>query len=324
MEAPSWIYKNHSNIIEYYKSDTIRIYVIEGMEHNWHILEYFKSTDYIFIYIPCYFGEWNFNFGIKCLQYKNPNFKIENVIWMCPDIKTLNICNNLGYNNILCNHNCFLDENKFIIKENNKIYDAVMNCRPENWKRPYLAKEIKNLAILKGYNFIKDDYYDLNQLNPKFINNDMRLSPNEVANIYNQSKVGLIFSEKEGACYSSSEYLLCGLPVISTKSEGGRDIWYNDKNSIICEDNVESVLECVNKAIKNLDNGYFNSNEIRNMHIKMSMEHRKNMIDMVSKIFEKYNINEDSSKLFYNNLMKSDKMKSNMSINDAIQMLSLN
>lgn len=294
---------------------------MEGLEHNWNILEYFRPNDYIFILIPCYFDEWNFNFSSKCLQYKNPKFKIENVIWMCNTKEQINICINKNYNHIMCNQNCLLNENKFLIKDKTKIYDAVMNSRPEkNFKRPYLAKMINNLAILKGYNFRKDDYYDLNQLNPKFINND-RLTQSEVVDIYSQSKVGLIFSEKEGACYSSSEYLLCGLPVISTKSKGGRDIWYNEKNSILCEDNVESVLECVNKAITNLNDNIFNKNEIRNMHIKMSIEMRKNMIDMVSKIFEMHNITIDSTMLFYNNFMKYDKLQSNMNINDAICML---
>ena len=47
--------------------------------------------------------------------------------------------------------------------------------------------------------------------------------------------VGGVFSEEEGACWASSEYLLCGLPVVSTHSRGGRDVWYSGHNSLIVE-----------------------------------------------------------------------------------------
>jgi len=45
----------------------------------------------------------------------------------------------------------------------------------------------------------------------------------------------------------------------STKSIGGRDIWYNEDNSIICESNEESVLEAYESVKKKLFNREFNS-----------------------------------------------------------------
>ncbi len=321
MDPPGWAYKDYNIITPYYISEKIRIFIMEGLEHNFHILKYFRETDYIFIYIPWYFDEFNFTYGIKCMKSCNPNYNINNIIFMCPNQYNMDICKKLGLQSILCNHNCFINENKFCIKNNERIYNAVLNCRPEKWKRPYLAKQVENLAIIKGYNFRKDEYYDMMQLNPIYINNDIRLSEEEVVDMYSKSMVGMILSEKEGACYSSSEFLLCGLPVISTSSVGGRDIWYNEKNSIVCDATEESVASAVKTAIERLKSGEFNRTEIRKMHITQSFDHRMNLIDMTVKIFQQHNIVEDAQLLFSKNFFTYNRMKCNMSRQNAIQLL---
>jgi glycosyltransferase involved in cell wall biosynthesis len=308
-------------ICPYYLSNTLRIFIIEGLDHNFNILKYFKKNDYIFIVIPCTYTELYFKHAMDVLYQENKDLTYKNIIFMCPSNIEIDICNKLNFSAILCNHNAFLNENIFKIKNNQKIFNAVMNCRPEGWKRPYLAEKLDKLAILKGYNFRKNDYYDLNQLKPLFINNDKRLNSYEVSTIYSHSNVGLIFSKEEGACYSSSEYLLCGLPVISTKSKGGRDFWYNEKNSIICEDNSESVLNCVNEALEKIKNGYFNSEEIRNKHLEQSQFCRNNLINKVKELFDEYNIIEDSKKLFEYNFNKYDKLKISLSLDKTINLI---
>jgi glycosyltransferase involved in cell wall biosynthesis len=320
-KKPEYSYTDYSIIIPYYLSNNLRIFIIEGLIHNYDILKYFKKDDYIFIILPCYFREEDFVHNMRYLYQENKDLTYKNIIFMCPSNIEVDICNKIGLSSILCNHNAFLNENIFKIYQQNKIYNAVMNCRPERWKRPYLAEKINNLAILKGYNFRKNDYYDLNQLNPSYINNDKRLSPSEVTNIYSNSYVGLIFSEQEGACYSSSEYLLCGLPVISTKSKGGRDFWYNEKNSIICEDNSDLVLNCVNDAIEKIKNGYFKSEEIRTKHLEQMQYCRNNLIDKVKELFKIYNISEDSEKLFQYNFNKYEKLRQVLKIDKAINLI---
>lgn len=61
------------------------------------------------------------------------------------------------------------------------------------------------------------------------------LQPAEVAAALNCSMLGGMFSAEEGTCWASTEYLLCGLPVISTPCCGGREVWHNDRNSLIVE-----------------------------------------------------------------------------------------
>ena len=49
------------------------------------------------------------------------------------------------------------------------------------------------------------------------------LNTEEVRRILVQSRCGLALSAQEGAMYASGEYLLAGLPVVTTRSRGGRD-----------------------------------------------------------------------------------------------------
>jgi glycosyltransferase involved in cell wall biosynthesis len=190
-----------------------------------------------------------------------------------------------------------------------KEYDMVMNCRPELWKKPYLAEKINELAYIKGATYGFKEKYDFTKLNCKFMNEKL-IPMNNVIDIYNKSFCGGIFSEKEGACYSSSEYLLCGLPVISTVSRGGRDTWYNQTNSIICQDNAEDVKKCVELCITLCNDGTFNRNKIRNDHIKLSDEMRNNFIQYTKIIFIENGIDMNADDYF--NKIYFHKMKNNI------------
>lgn len=73
----------------------------------------------------------------------------------------------------------------------------ILITRPEQWKRPYLASECKDLAIVKGHLFRPAEYYELTSLNPSFINLS-RLAPEDVATVISRSWVGGCFSSEEG------------------------------------------------------------------------------------------------------------------------------
>lgn len=124
------------------------------------------------------------------------------------------------------------------------------------------------------------------------------LSPEEIVKFANQSYVGGIFSPIEGQCLASSEYLLCGLPVISVKSKGGRDVWYNEKNSIICKNNQNDVLKCVNIAKEKIKKGEFNSETIRQMHLDQMDINRNILTDYIyDRLIDMNNENVDKIKL---------------------------
>jgi glycosyltransferase involved in cell wall biosynthesis len=193
-----------------------------------------------------------------------------------------------------------------------------MNCRPELWKRPYLAEKVNNLAYIKGATYGNEELFDYSKLICNYMNEKI-IPIDEVIKIYNQSYCGMIFSESEGACYSSSEYLLCGLPVISTICRGGRDTWYNNNNSIIIDADSNSVKDAVDLCIKNIQKNIFNREEIRNEHIMMSDQMRNNFIEYTQFIFNNHKINIDAKEYWGKKYVH--KMKKNIKTQECIKLL---
>ena len=76
------------------------------------------------------------------------------------------------------------------------------------------------------------------------------MPPGQVNEIYNQSLVGLCLSGAEGAMFSAGEYLLCGLPIVSTHSIGGRDALFDDYNSILTPAEPQSIANAVAQFVK--------------------------------------------------------------------------
>lgn len=191
---------------------------------------------------------------------------------------------------LFCNNNAFTNENIFKINDDTvKIYDCVINNRFSHFKNVQFASLCTN-SIHVGY-YSKDKNYIFpnfgqyaNFKNPtndnkyNFNKNDFRVLSSSVINDYiNKSITGCIFSSVEGACRASSEYLLAGVPVISTKSKGGRDIWYDDYNSIICDPNPKSVYECL-QVIKTKQ---IDPEIIRNKHLTIADEHKNTLVKYI-------------------------------------------
>jgi glycosyltransferase involved in cell wall biosynthesis len=223
----------------------------------------------------------------------------KNVILCAPTQKTLELLKKYRpkFCSCLANHNAFIDENLYKINYDYKPkYDLIINSSLSKYKNLHLIKNLKNVCVI-GY-FTNDTNKKImenieNKYCPNFENNERIfdnfkwLPPTIICEHYNMSKIGGIFSTTEGACFSSSEYLLCGLPVLSCNCEGGREIWYNDKNSIFCEDNEESVIKNLNLILDNYDKGIYDKNDIRNEHIKLMEVHRENLTNAILEVFQK-------------------------------------
>ncbi len=308
MERPSWAFTETAVIFKYYENDFKRVFVLEGLDHHFEALPLFTEKDFCFVTIPCHTSAWNFDFARKCVEYQNPGLPLSNFTFLANTTDQLNQAVSNGFGALLFNHNALLDEKIYRIQNpSHRPYSIVLNTRPErNFKRPHLAKQVDNIAIIQGYNFRKDDFMDLNELNPKFINS-RRLSVSDVVNVYNSSEVGGIFSAEEGACYSSSEYLLCGLPVVSTPSKGGRDIWYNQWNSIVCDATEASVSEAVTKAKQKLQTGEFSRERIRAMHVSQQYIMRDNFCSLAANVCEISD--SDSIRIFNMHLAKTNKLQ---------------
>jgi len=227
-----------------------------------------------------------------------PNIKIH---ILCNTLKEYNYLKWLGVNCIYCNHNAFVDETVFnILPGQTKRFNAVYNAVLREFKRHYLCENIDEL-VLVTYNFNNVEYYSqvkellkgaiwLNfiedESSPRMFNND------ELCKIYNESHIGLALSKIEGAMYASIEYLLCGIPVVSTVSRGGRDVFFNSKNSAICLDTKEDVQNKIDIMKKrNID-----PIGIRNEAIELMQEHRDIFISYINGIYKKRSVNEDAGK----------------------------
>jgi glycosyltransferase involved in cell wall biosynthesis len=67
--------------------------------------------------------------------------------------------------------------------------------------------------------------------------------------MYNQAKVGLALSACEGAMLASVEYMLCGLPQVSTPCRGGRELFFDAQYVAVVEATPEAVAAGVSEMI---------------------------------------------------------------------------
>lgn len=141
------------------------------------------------------------------------------------------------------NQNFYINEHLYKIIEQPKIYDAIYTAQLNESKRLWLAKNIEKLMVV-SYGGDLHNYCP--ELKHADFNREFIPRP-ELAKKYNQAYVGLILSAVEGANLASSEYLLCGIPVVSTPSKGGRDEFFTPENSLIVPPDAEKVAEAVYK-----------------------------------------------------------------------------
>lgn len=136
-------------------------------------------------------------------------------------------------------------------------FDAVYNARFIPGKRHELAAAIPRVAYIayadngREQEF-RDLYAAMRARTPRHVLlNDMvddlprRMPARQVNAALGRAAVGLVLSEEEGSSYASMEYLLAGLPVVSTPSRGGRDVFFDPDYCIVCAPNPRSVGDAV-------------------------------------------------------------------------------
>jgi glycosyltransferase involved in cell wall biosynthesis len=99
----------------------------------------------------------------------------------------------------------------------------------------------------------------------------------DVARHYNQSRVGLCLSAVEGAMFASIEYLLCGLPVVTTRSTGGRDAFFDPDYVETVDDDPEAVRQGVANLIARAPGAA----SIRACTLEKMEEHRQRLRDLL-------------------------------------------
>jgi len=188
---------------------------------------------------------------------------------------------NAGLDAMQINPNCFVNETIFKpLSDRSVEFDAVYNARLSAQKRHELAIDVKSLALL----FFRDkhsqtkaefneqfDYWRRKLSTATFVNPVVNrdcslLSRAEVNENYARSRVGLILSAAEGANRASMEYLLAGLPVVSTRSIGGRDYFFDPEYCCVVDDDPRQVADAVSALVKrNISRQYIRDKTLRRL-----------------------------------------------------------
>lgn len=199
----------------------------------------------------------------------------------------------VGISTYFIHNNAFLDENIFRINHDETVkYNAIYTAQILPYKRLELTRLIPNKCIITFYNNNTKNDENYRKLiiemlrMESFLNFQNQLLPYQVSQEINKAKCGLILSEVEGGNYATTEYLLCGIPVITTENKGGRDYFLDKKNSFTVKPDEQDILSVVN----HIGNFYRLRNvrdNIRNDCLVRMLEQRNKFYEIIK---EKHNI----------------------------------
>ena len=151
-----------------------------------------------------------------------------------------------GAETCLINHNIFLDERRYCPFYGKRPYDAAYIARLTPFKRHgLLPTELAPKLLLLGANERKEEREYAEGIRQKYSESTWIpfFSGARVSEYLAKAKCGLALSASEGACFASSEYFLCGLPVVDTPALGGRNVLYPDEYVKVVEPNPEAIAE---------------------------------------------------------------------------------
>lgn len=165
----------------------------------------------------------------------------------------------VGANAFFANHNIFASEEVFRPLPDVRIeFDAIYNARPTPQKRHELTSFIERIAYISFFEPAQDAFNSRSVISELLMERPGRILANAVTGGYTKrmdpkavndwlarASVGLCLSAAEGAMYASIEYLLAGLPIVSTPSRGGRDVFFDPDYCIITAPEPRAVREAV-------------------------------------------------------------------------------
>lgn len=170
-----------------------------------------------------------------------------------------------GFDAVHFNNAALLDPNQFQLGTGPRRFAAVLNAKPLAFKRHALSVQVPE-RLFVTYDVQERDEgatrrVDLAALGAREIRRNLPAAG--VAAALGEAEVGLMLSAAEGACYASLEYLLCGLPVVSTRSIGGRSDFYDADHARIVDDDPVAVRDAVADLAAGLARGAITREGIR-------------------------------------------------------------
>ncbi len=188
-----------------------------------------------------------------------------------------------GVRAIHCHHNSFLHESHYRIRpEAPKEFDAVYVARITPFKRHYLASRVKSLRLIGDYYGKEQEYVDSVFAMFPDASYTRKVAAARIDREINRACCGLCLSAEEGGMFVSTEYMLCGVPVVNTANLGGRDGLFPEFAVRTVEDTPEAVAEAV-AAWKQTAPP---PREIRDATIAILEEHRSRFRKLLDEIFQ--------------------------------------
>lgn len=89
--------------------------------------------------------------------------------------------------------------------------------------------------------------------------------------------------------YSATEYLLRGLPVVSTASKGGRDAWFDPRFTRVVRGDPRAIAEAV-RELTDLD---LSPRWIRQQTLRTLWEHRRRLAELGQTIYDQEQVGRD-------------------------------
>ena len=250
-----------------------------------------------------YYFAWNFG-PFQAKRYRAaldmvPPAARKNFLWLANSPPEYHLMRSVFNDSLVLfsPYNALLNEYSFTLPSIERLREPVpeeplclINSQGEPWKNHILSKNIPRKVFLT-YN--RSPAVDLESLKPLAIYE--QVDELEVQKQLHLADYGAIFSVEEGNCRASNEYLMAGLPVLSTYSIGGREIFYDQDNSILCNATIEAVTDGHNRMKELLKRA--NRVQIRDRAVAKMREFRKVLIDRVALWFAQAGVLEDANEI---------------------------
>jgi len=214
------------------------------------------------------------------LQARYPRLSI---VYLCNDADEAAALVAAGLHARFCNQNALLDERLFRpLPGVPKTTDAIYIAQLIAYKRHYLARDIQSLVVKTYLSGATRDRRYMQQAIKELQHARWvyRCSDEAVCVLINTCRVGLCLSAGEGGMYASMEYMLCGLPVVTTPSVGGREVFYHDDHVLTVDPDPASVRLGVGEMIRR----DLEPDRIRNAALARVTPHRDTFVDVVNGI----------------------------------------
>ncbi len=212
-------------------------------------------------------------------------------IYLANTLKELELFQENDVRAIFCNQNTFLDPAIFFpLPHSKKQFRAIYDAAFIPYKRHYLARKVKGLA-LNAYvkkDTARSDIRSIKEGLPHAIwlkdgsaTGNVWLSDHEINLFLNEAQVGLCLSAMEGSMYASAQYLMVGLPVVTSQCCGGREIFFDSDFVRYVADDPDDVAEAVDEFCASPPDPM----EIRNRTLARFAEHRARLVDLMNSIY---------------------------------------